>query len=94
MREAEVVHGPEKDMRKTEVVLPVIEIPTTEPLKQMIGSGMIAGSVEGIPVQNGLTTLNQVSVYLCAVILKIPYSCCFLLFFLKSLYGILFLLSR
>lgn len=62
VREAEVVHGPEKDMRKTEVVLPVIEIPTTEPLKQMIGSGMIAGSVEGIPVQNGLTTLNQTHV--------------------------------
>ncbi|EJW76663.1 hypothetical protein WUBG_12430 [Wuchereria bancrofti] len=49
-------------MIKTEVVLPVIEVPTTEPLKQMIGSGMIAGNVEGVPVQNGLTTLNQTHV--------------------------------
>lgn len=66
VREAEVAHGPERDMIKTEVVLPVIEVPTTEPLKQMIGSGMIAGNVEGVPVQNGLTTLNQVcSKYLC-----------------------------
>ncbi|OZC11407.1 tetratricopeptide repeat protein [Onchocerca flexuosa] len=62
VREAEVAHGPERDMIKTEVVLPVIEVPTTEPLKQMIGSGMIAGNVEGVPVQNGLTTLNQTHV--------------------------------
>jgi protein O-GlcNAc transferase len=46
-------------MKMTEVVVPVVEIPTTEPVKQMIGSGMIAASVEGIAVQNGLTTLNQ-----------------------------------
>lgn len=42
----------------TEVVVPIMEVPTTEPLKQMIGSGLIAASVEGVPVQNGLTTLN------------------------------------
>jgi protein O-GlcNAc transferase len=57
----EVTHGPDKELKKTEVVMPVVEIPTTEPVKQMIGSGMIAASVEGIPVQNGLTTLNQVN---------------------------------
>ncbi|VDK52763.1 unnamed protein product [Anisakis simplex] len=62
VREAEVSHGPDRDMIKTEVILPVIEVPTTEPLKQMIGSGMIAGNVEGVPVQNGLTTLNQTHV--------------------------------
>uniref|UniRef100_A0A915B7I1 protein O-GlcNAc transferase n=1 Tax=Parascaris univalens TaxID=6257 RepID=A0A915B7I1_PARUN len=62
VRETEVAHGPDRDMIKTEVVLPVIEVPTTEPLKQMIGSGMIAGNVEGVPVQNGLTTLNQTHV--------------------------------
>lgn len=44
----------------TEVVVPVVEIPTTEPLKHMIGSGLIAASVGGIPVQNGLTTLNVI----------------------------------
>lgn len=63
VRETEVAHGPDRDMIKTEVVLPVIEVPTTEPLKQMIGSGMIAGNVEGVPVQNGLTTLNQVAFF-------------------------------
>ncbi|VDM41270.1 unnamed protein product [Toxocara canis] len=72
VREAEVAHGPDRDMIKTEVVLPVIEVPTTEPLKQMIGSGMIAGNVEGVPVQNGLTTLNQASVLrICAF----PFTC-------------------
>jgi protein O-GlcNAc transferase len=59
--ETEVTCGPEKELKKTAVVLPVVEVPTTEPVKQMIGSGMIAASVEGIAVQNGLTTLNQVS---------------------------------
>lgn len=43
-----------------EVVVPVVEIPTTEPLKHMIGSGLIAASVGGIPVQNGLTTLTVI----------------------------------
>lgn len=62
IREAEVVHGTEKELKKTEVILPVVEIPTTEPVKQMIGSGMIAASVEGVAVQNGLTTLNQTHV--------------------------------
>ncbi|KAI6172414.1 Protein O-GlcNAc transferase [Aphelenchoides besseyi] len=59
VREAEVSHGPDKELIKTEVILPIVEIPTTEPVKQMIGTGMIAASVEGVPVQNGLTTLNQ-----------------------------------
>lgn len=59
-READVLHGPEKEVKRTEVVMPVLEIPTTAPVKQMIGTGQIAVSVEGIPVQNGLTTLNQV----------------------------------
>lgn len=59
-REAEVACGPDKELKKTTVNLPVLEIPTTEPVKQMIGSGMIAASVEGVAVQNGLTTLNQV----------------------------------
>lgn len=59
VREAEVPHGPEKEVKVTEVVVPVAEIPTTEPVKQMIGAGMIAASVEGVAVQNGLTTLNQ-----------------------------------
>jgi len=36
----------------------VMEVPTTEPLKQMIGAGMIVASMEGVAVQNGLTTLN------------------------------------
>lgn len=64
IRETEVTCGPEKEVKKTNVVLPVIEVPTTEPVKQMIGSGMIAASVEGVPVQNGLTTLNQVNSFL------------------------------
>uniref|UniRef100_A0A914DGF5 protein O-GlcNAc transferase n=1 Tax=Acrobeloides nanus TaxID=290746 RepID=A0A914DGF5_9BILA len=59
IREAEVPHGPEREIKKTEVVVPVVEIPTTAPVKHMIGSGMIAASVEGVAVQNGLTTLNQ-----------------------------------
>ncbi|CAD5222732.1 unnamed protein product [Bursaphelenchus xylophilus] len=62
VRETEVSHGPEKEMKKTEVIMPVVEVPTTDPVKQMIGTGMIAASVEGIPIQNGLTTLNQTHV--------------------------------
>ncbi|KAK0418691.1 hypothetical protein QR680_013716 [Steinernema hermaphroditum] len=62
VRQAEVPHGPEREVKKTEVVVPVVEVPTTEPLKQMIGSGMIAANVEGVPVQNGLTTLSQTHV--------------------------------
>lgn len=53
-------YGPEREVKKTEVVTPVVEIPTTEPLKHMIGSGLIAASVGGIAVQNGLTTLNVI----------------------------------
>ncbi|CAI4229118.1 unnamed protein product [Auanema sp. JU1783] len=59
VREAEVVCGPAKEKIKTEVVVPMVEVPTTEPLKQMIGSGMLATSVvEGVHVQNGLTQLQ------------------------------------
>ncbi|CAJ0580940.1 unnamed protein product, partial [Mesorhabditis spiculigera] len=50
----EVVHGPDKELIKTEVVVPVVEVPTTEPLKQMIGQGINFSVVEGIPVQNGV----------------------------------------
>ncbi|PAV88559.1 hypothetical protein WR25_21848 [Diploscapter pachys] len=56
VREAEVVCGPGKEKIITEVVVPIVEVPTTEPLKQMIGSGMVVTSVvEGVPIQNGLT---------------------------------------
>jgi len=58
VRDVDVLHGSEREIKRTEVVLPVAEVPTTEPLKQMIGSGLIAASVSGVPVQNGLTTLN------------------------------------
>uniref|UniRef100_A0A914X6Z0 protein O-GlcNAc transferase n=1 Tax=Plectus sambesii TaxID=2011161 RepID=A0A914X6Z0_9BILA len=59
IRELEVSHGPTRELKKTEVVMPVLEMPTTEAVKQMIGSGQIAVSMDGVPVQNGLTTLNQ-----------------------------------
>ncbi|KAL3115763.1 hypothetical protein niasHT_007768 [Heterodera trifolii] len=58
VREAEVQHGPEREVKMTEVIVPVVEVTSTEPLSQMIGSGLIAASVSGVPVQNGLTTLN------------------------------------
>ncbi|CAB3402561.1 unnamed protein product [Caenorhabditis bovis] len=55
VREAEVVCGPGKEVIKTEVIMPIIEVPTTEPLKQMIGTGQVATSVvDGVHVQNGL----------------------------------------
>lgn len=60
VRELEVAHGPTRELKKTEVVMPVLEMPTTDAVKQMIGTGQIAVSVDGVPVQNGLTTLNQV----------------------------------
>ena len=58
MREAEVQHGPEREVKMTEVILPVVEVTSTEPLSQMIQIGQIAANVSGVPVQNGLTTLN------------------------------------
>ncbi|CAD6188370.1 unnamed protein product [Caenorhabditis auriculariae] len=55
VRETEVVCGPGKEILRTEVVVPVFEVPTTEPLKQMIGTGQVATSVvDGLHVQNGL----------------------------------------
>ncbi|CAJ0942501.1 unnamed protein product, partial [Mesorhabditis belari] len=54
VREVEVVHGPEKELIRTEVVVPVVEVPTNEPLKQMIGQGFNVSVVEGIPVHNGV----------------------------------------
>ena len=32
IREAEVLHGPEKEIKKTEVMMPIIEVATTEPV--------------------------------------------------------------
>ncbi|CAI5445411.1 unnamed protein product [Caenorhabditis angaria] len=60
VREAEVVCGPGKEKIMTEVVMPIIEVPTTEPLKQMIGSGQVATSaVEGVHIQNGLAQVHH-----------------------------------
>ena len=58
VREAEVQHGPEREFKMTEVVVPVVEVTSTEPLSQMIGNGLIAANVSGVPIQNGLTTFN------------------------------------
>lgn len=60
VRETEVSYGPEKEVKKTEVVVPVIEVPTTAPVETMLSTGQIQISVQGVPVQNGLTTLSQV----------------------------------
>jgi protein O-GlcNAc transferase len=62
VREAEVAHGPDREVKKTEVVMPVLEVPTTAPVETMVSSGQIQASVEGVPVQNGLTTLNSTHV--------------------------------
>ncbi|KAK6013215.1 tetratricopeptide repeat protein [Ostertagia ostertagi] len=60
IRETEVVYGPAKEKIKTEVVVPVVEVPTTEPLKQMIGGSLIASSVvDGVHVHNGLTQIQM-----------------------------------
>lgn len=56
VREAEVICGPGQEKILTEVIVPMVEVPTTEPLKQMVGSGLLATSVvEGVHVLNGLT---------------------------------------
>jgi hypothetical protein len=60
VREAEVPYGPNREIKKTEVVVPVVEVTTTASVKQMIGYGSVAAQVEGVVVQNGLTTLNHV----------------------------------
>ncbi|VDO05664.1 unnamed protein product [Haemonchus placei] len=60
IRETEVVYGPAKEKIKTEVVVPVVEVPTTEPLKQMMGGSLIASSVvDGVHVHNGLTQIQM-----------------------------------
>lgn len=60
VREAEVVCGPLKEKVMTEVVVPIVEVPTTDPLKQMVGNGMVATSVvEGVHVLNGLTQTHH-----------------------------------
>lgn len=61
MREAEVAHGPDKELKRTEVILPVLEVTSTASVDTMITTGQLQASVEGVPVQNGLTTLNHVS---------------------------------
>ncbi|KFD57447.1 hypothetical protein M514_01550 [Trichuris suis] len=59
VREAEVVHGPEKEVKVTEVVVPVLEISTTAAVETMVSTGQVQTSVEGVPVQNGVTALTQ-----------------------------------
>ncbi|VDO92358.1 unnamed protein product [Soboliphyme baturini] len=59
IREAEVFHGPEKEIRVTEVVVPVLEVATTATVENMFTTGQVQTSLEGVPVQNGLTALTQ-----------------------------------
>lgn len=52
--DTEVVSGPNKELVRAEVVLPVLEVPT-EPIKQMIMTGQMTMNVmEDMNVQNGL----------------------------------------
>ncbi|CEF64055.1 O-glycosyltransferase [Strongyloides ratti] len=60
--ETEVPHAPENEVKKTEVKMQILEVPTTEPLKDMIERREIAVSVEGVRVQNGLDTLSRTHV--------------------------------
>lgn len=58
--QTEVSHGPRKEFKPAEVVLPVLET-STDAVKSMVSTGMISTHVDGIgQMQNGLTTLNQV----------------------------------
>lgn len=50
--------GSDKDVQPVEVATTVLEIPTTTPIHNMISTGQIQTSLNGIVVQNGLTT-NQ-----------------------------------
>uniref|UniRef100_A0A915K9Y8 O-GlcNAc transferase C-terminal domain-containing protein n=1 Tax=Romanomermis culicivorax TaxID=13658 RepID=A0A915K9Y8_ROMCU len=59
VRETEVPHGPQKEVKKTEVILPVIEVPTTAPVETMLSNNQFQAQVQGVAVQNGLSTLNQ-----------------------------------
>ncbi|EFP09230.1 CRE-OGT-1 protein [Caenorhabditis remanei] len=57
--DTEVVSGPNKELVRAEMVLPVLEVPT-EPIKQMIMTGQMTMNVmEDMNVQNGL---GQVSI--------------------------------
>uniref|UniRef100_A0A646QCL5 protein O-GlcNAc transferase n=1 Tax=Hemiscolopendra marginata TaxID=943146 RepID=A0A646QCL5_9MYRI len=49
-----------KPLQPVEVATTVIELPTTTPIQTMISTGQIQTSVNGIVVQNGLTT-NQIN---------------------------------
>lgn len=60
LEDVESTHGPDRDMKKTDVKMDVLEVHTTDAVQSMVSTGMIAASLEGVPVQNGLTTLNQV----------------------------------
>lgn len=52
--DTEVVSGPNKELVKAEMILPVLEVPT-EPIKQMIMTGQMTMNVmEDVNVQNGL----------------------------------------
>lgn len=62
IRETEVSHGPEREVRKTDVVVPILEVATTAPVDTMVTAGLLQASVEGVPMQNGLTTLSQTHV--------------------------------
>lgn len=58
--QTEVAHGPRKEFKAAEVVLPMLET-STDAVKSMVSTGMISTHVDGIgQMQNGLTTLNQV----------------------------------
>jgi hypothetical protein len=61
MQAKNVPHGPQKDQKTTDVKMPVLELPTTDSVKAMVSAGHITTQVEGIQLQNGLTTLNQVT---------------------------------
>uniref|UniRef100_A0A0K0EYK9 Probable UDP-N-acetylglucosamine--peptide N-acetylglucosaminyltransferase SPINDLY n=1 Tax=Strongyloides venezuelensis TaxID=75913 RepID=A0A0K0EYK9_STRVS len=60
--ETEVPHAPENEVKKTEVKMQILEVPTTEPLNDMIERREIVVSVEGVRVQNGLDTLSRTHV--------------------------------
>lgn len=56
-----VTSAPTGDGKPVEVSTTVLALPTTTPIQNMIITGQIQTSVNGIVVQNGLTT-NQVIV--------------------------------
>lgn len=60
--ETEVAYGPEKEMKPTKVVLPVLEATSAQPVVSMVSTGQVVTQVEGVPVQNGLASLNTTHV--------------------------------